>query len=347
MPNQLHRRDFLKLSALAGLGISLKPFSGIPSWNSNGQLARVATNSVSVYSAASDKSEIKFQRLRDDVLNVYYEVESEDGPAYNPIWYRVWGGFVHRAYLQTVRYVLNPVVEYLPNPLQLIEITVPWTQSYMYREGTGWFELYRLYYGSVHWIKAVEQGPDGALWYRIDDELINGENMDYYIPAQHARLIPASELTPLSPDVPLSDKRIEVDLAQQKLYAYEGSMLAMDTSISSGTGYVPEDDIPWVTPVGSFYIESKVPSKHMGYSDLTNDMSKYIYPGVPWVAFFEPKLGIAFHGTYWHTNFGSRMSHGCVNLPTDKAKWLFRWALPNCDYSKMETIGLGTRVEIY
>ncbi|HLL49593.1 MAG TPA: L,D-transpeptidase [Thermomicrobiales bacterium] len=36
--------------------------------------------------------------------------------------------------------------------------------------------------------------------------------------------------------------------------------------------------------------------------------------------------GHALHGTYWHTNFGAPMSHGCVNLPLDVAAWLYRWA---------------------
>nr|MDA8088057.1 peptidoglycan DD-metalloendopeptidase family protein [Nitrospiraceae bacterium] len=29
---------------------------------------------------------------------------------------------------------------------------------------------------------------------------------------------------------------------------------------------------------------------------------------------------------YWHNNFGHPMSHGCVNMKTPDAKWLFDWA---------------------
>ena len=36
--------------------------------------------------------------------------------------------------------------------------------------------------------------------------------------------------------------------------------------------------------------------------------------------------GHALHGTYWHGNFGVPMSHGCVNLPTEAAVWLYDWA---------------------
>jgi lipoprotein-anchoring transpeptidase ErfK/SrfK len=38
------------------------------------------------------------------------------------------------------------------------------------------------------------------------------------------------------------------------------------------------------------------------------------------------KAGYAMHGTYWHDNFGQPMSHGCVNIPTGKAAWLYNWA---------------------
>jgi lipoprotein-anchoring transpeptidase ErfK/SrfK len=38
------------------------------------------------------------------------------------------------------------------------------------------------------------------------------------------------------------------------------------------------------------------------------------------------KDGAAIHGTYWHTSFGTPYSHGCINLPTDKAEKLYEWA---------------------
>jgi lipoprotein-anchoring transpeptidase ErfK/SrfK len=50
----------------------------------------------------------------------------------------------------------------------------------------------------------------------------------------------------------------------------------------------------------------------------------YYLPGVPWTMYFHK--GYAIHGTYWHNNFGTRMSHGCINMKTPEAKWLFKWA---------------------
>jgi len=98
-------------------------------------------------------------------------------------------------------------------------------------------------------------------------------------------------------------------------------------------------------------------SKHMGNSTLTDLLAEYLLPGVPWVSFFqpqdgwisvaEPKDGVAFHGTYWHTNFGTRMSHGCINMRNDEAKWLFRWLNPVMKTDTMSTIGMGSQVIVY
>jgi hypothetical protein len=83
----------------------------------------------------------------------------------------------------------------------------------------------------------------------------------------------------------------------------------------------------------------------MGDGTLTDDPEAYELPGVPWVCFFT-KDGIAFHGTYWHDNFGSRMSSGCVNLRSADARWLYRWTTPAIYAGEWYTRGMGTLVEI-
>jgi lipoprotein-anchoring transpeptidase ErfK/SrfK len=47
----------------------------------------------------------------------------------------------------------------------------------------------------------------------------------------------------------------------------------------------------------------------------------YYLPDVPYVMYFYKDYGL--HGTYWHHNFGTPMSHGCVNFPTVDAGWIF------------------------
>ena len=112
------------------------------------------------------------------------------------------------------------------------------------------------------------------------------------------------------PDQSESDKWIEIDLSQQRLYAHEGQKTVLNARVSTGTWQHP-------TVTGRFKIYAKYRATRMtgpGY-DL---------PNVPWAMFFYG--GYAIHGTYWHRNFGTQMSHGCVNMKTLEAKWLYQGA---------------------
>jgi hypothetical protein len=353
------RRDFLKLGAVSLAALAFRPVYNYGELLDDENLARVAISSISVYSKPDEESTIKFQRYRDEVLHIYEEVISDKKPFFNPLWYKVWGGYINSAHTQRVTASLNPINQNLTEGLHPAEITVPYSQSY-YKKDNVWTPLYRLYYETNHWVVGLEEGPDGFPWYRIKDEMFASfDSLDYYVPAQHVRLIPSEELAPISPDVPVGQKYVEVSLSQQNLKAYENGQVVMNTKISSGLNYHPEGETSYNTPTGTFFVQNKMFSKHMGDSTLTDsiDDSVYILPGVPWVSFFdpkngwgnvpEPKDGVAFHGTYWHTNFGTQMSHGCVNMRTNEAKWLFRWLTPAMKSGEMSTIGLGTQVFVY
>lgn len=344
MQREISRRDFLKLAGLGMASLAFRPFRQINEVLDSENLARVAIRSVSIYAEPNDKSKILYQRYRDDLLNIYYEEVSEDGPGWNPVWYRVWRGYVHSGYLQRVRTQLNPLLEKIPEKGQLAEITVPISQTMRHTTYTGWTPVYRLYNESTHWILGLDDGPDGEPWYRVRDELLD---IDYHVKAAHLRPIPAEELTPISPDVPPHKKRIEVSISRQMLTAYENDKIVLQTRISSGVpqripvpGQVPTD-----TPTGSYTIQSKMPSKHMGDGNLTSDLNAYELPGVPWTCFFAPH-GVATHGTYWHQNFGIPQSHGCVNMRTEEAKWIFRWSTPVSAVTDWEKLGMGTQVTV-
>ncbi len=108
----------------------------------------------------------------------------------------------------------------------------------------------------------------------------------------------------------MTGRWIDVNLSQQRLTAYQGNTPVFSTLISGGLPRTP-------TVVGRFRIQTKLTSTRMrgpGY-DL---------PGVPYTMYFYK--GYAIHGTYWHNNFGRPMSHGCVNMRTPDAAWLFNWA---------------------
>ena len=66
----------------------------------------------------------------------------------------------------------------------------------------------------------------------------------------------------------------------------------------------------------------------MGSVQASGAPGSYTLPGVPWTSFFIFETGVAFHGTFWHNNFGIPMSHGCINMRNEDAKWLFRWVTP-------------------
>lgn len=342
----ISRRDFLKLGALA-LG-SLAFTSFLPEFTGydDSDLARVCIPSVSVYKEPSDKSRIVGQWFRDEVVRIYETVIAET-PAYNPVWYRVWGGYMHRARLQRVKIRYNQPLLVLPENGMLAEVTVPYSQAYIYRKWDGWKTTYRLYYSTVHWIKAIEEGPDGKPWYRILDEL---DETTYLAPAAHLRPIPPEEFAPITPDLPFEAKRILVNLASQTVTAYEDNRPVFETKISSGLAGVSTSDISTATPVGDFRVIVKMPSKHMGEANLAASLNDYVLPGVPWTVFFTER-GHAFHGAYWHDNFGVPMSRGCINMRPEDAKWIFRWTRPPAAFEDINPLtldrkGFGTLVQI-
>jgi hypothetical protein len=346
--SRISRRDFLKLSTLALGGLAFSQFKPRLGDFEDTSLVRVATDSVSVYSQPNDTSLIVSQWLRDELVHTYEEVNSGT-PGYNPIWYRVWGGYMHRAHLQKVKYSYNKPLPIIRENGQLGQVTVPFTQTMRFVENRGWVPVYRLYYDSVHWIVGLDEGPDGEPWYRLMDELLD---ITYHVAAVHLRPIPDEEFAPISPEVPYAAKRIEVSLATQVLTCYENDKVVLQTMVSTGvpSNYLGTTGISTTTPSGKFKVEVKMPSKHMGQGNLAADIDDYVLPGVPWCTFFTEQ-GHAFHGAWWHDNFGVPMSHGCINMRPEEAKWLFRWTLPSASAAEMDPLtldrkGFGTVVRI-
>lgn len=305
-------------------------------------MVRVTTSLIYVYAQPDFKSARIGRLRRDTVLHVEPHL-SLTGPVHNPRWYRLPTGYVHSAYLQRVRRYHNSPVYWFPEEGQLGRITVPYTRSYRNTRTYGWVKQYRLYYDSVHWITDVDQGPDGEYWYVLTDELLH---VQLYVPAAHVYPVPPEALKPVSPEVPLQEKRIQVSIAEQRLTAYEGDQLVLDTPVSTGIPNMPTSNgVPSATPSGRFRVSVKMPSKHMGDGELTDDPEAYELLGVPWVSFFH-STGVAFHGTYWHDNFGRMMSHGCVNMRNRDALWLYRWTHPSAGPWDWNRKGNGTKVDV-
>ncbi len=117
---------------------------------------------------------------------------------------------------------------------------------------------------------------------------------------------------------------IDVNLSAEYLTVWDGSIVLAETYVSTGRE-------GFETPTGTFYINSKIEVQTM---EGVLGGEYYNVPDVPWVMYFTD-VGHALHGTYWHDNFGTPMSHGCINLPMGFAEWLYGIASE------------GTRVEIH
>lgn len=109
-------------------------------------------------------------------------------------------------------------------------------------------------------------------------------------------------------------KRIEINLSNQHLYAYEGEKLKYEFLVSSGKWFP--------TPTGTFNVWYKTPSNRMRGGNIKLG-TYYDLPNVPWNMYFYKDYAI--HGAYWHKNFGHPMSHGCVNLLPEDARLLYSW----------------------
>lgn len=108
-------------------------------------------------------------------------------------------------------------------------------------------------------------------------------------------------------------RSIEVNLTTQTVYLYENGETVKTWLASTGKAETP-------TGTGRFKIGWKTPLQDLGCFPG----AEYCTEDVPWVQYFNGDE--AFHGTYWHNNFGQVMSHGCVNLPIPEAKFLYDWA---------------------
>jgi lipoprotein-anchoring transpeptidase ErfK/SrfK len=121
-----------------------------------------------------------------------------------------------------------------------------------------------------------------------------------------------------------TDKLITVDLGSQKLYTWENGVVQKSVNVSTGMYYTP-------TVRGDFKVYKKIFKQDMrGYFP---PYEPYYVRNVPHVMYFHGAFAI--HGTYWHNKFGSRASHGCVNLPLKEAAELYTWA------------DVGTRVIVF
>ena len=333
----LSRRDFLKLGSATLLSLLFEELQLDSAQATQVTVqGRVQATNLFVRDAPAYSGKKIMTLKRDDLVDIDGQVFGGEQGDYNRQWYRLTNQtYVYSGYIQSVETTLNPAVAEIPDSGMLGEITLPYADSFY---GINISPSYgpRLYYGTTHWVTAmVVDKRDGSQWYRAFDPATNAY---YYIRPEWTHLFSPEEIAPLSTQVPENEKHIEIYLNRQLLLAYEWNVLVYAARVATGRKN-------YESPTGWFHTFHKRPTYHMfGGAD---EFSVFDLPGVPWDSYITDS-GVALHGTYWHNDFGTQHSHGCINMSLQDAKWIYRWTLPTVPFREKLVLqpGIGTRVQI-
>jgi len=339
------RREFLRLSSLgllAGMALTLPgrryvnnlfsqlhnrlpPFFDItetiyPIENiSPNQLGRVLDAAIDIFDIPSFDGTRLSSYYRDQIIPISGLTVGKSEDSFNMVWYKVGEeGYAHSGSIQPVFTITNAIPDTTPTSGAVAEVTVPFTDA-RWDPGEDQRVAYRFYYATTYWVVERVEDENGQPWYGVRDD--KWEYI-FYVPAAHMRIIPPEETAPISPHVPPEMKRIEVHLPEQVLIAYEYDEPVFMARVATGAKFSNGD---YSTPTGQYTTFHKRYSRHMARGNLA--ANGYDLPGVPWNSYITEE-GIAFHGTYWHNNFGRPRSHGCINLSPQAAKWVYLWTTP-------------------
>jgi hypothetical protein len=351
MSSKLTRREFLRLSG-AALAAALLP---TPLWSrqSTGptRMGRAIHASTIYQSPASDADRLGTYNHQ-DVFAILQEVRAPGLNSYNDLWYETPDGYVFSAWVQ-------PLWVWPPQPtLPSVgewgfwgEICAPFTDARS-DPSLDASSPYRFYNGNVYHVIDVAWDDQSNGWYKVYDEFPPPTYQ--WAPARDVRRVTREEFSPIHPFA--GAKRVEVDLTRQRITCFEGDQTVFTTPCSSGIGMQTlADGSPWdlSTPVGDLGVLLKQPSRHMSNRPQKPEdpypPEMFDLPGIPWNTFFD-RSGTAIHGVYWHNDFGVRRSHGCLNVSTDAARWIYRWTYPlggtEDDYVQSD-YRVGTPIKIF
>lgn len=159
---------------------------------------------------------------------------------------------------------------------------------------------------------SVPLGPALAQKYGVSTAPVAQGDLPVY--SEDLFVKPTLEATDAPAPPPGVAQSIVVSLSRQTMWAYEGDTVVFSSLVSTGKP-------GFETPPGTYQIIVKKDIEDM--EGLIGG-EYYNVEDVPDVMYFTNE-GHAFHGAYWHNNFGAVMSHGCINLPLDVAAWLYDW----------------------
>jgi hypothetical protein len=118
-------------------------------------------------------------------------------------------------------------------------------------------------------------------------------------------------------------KWIDVSILRQMLVAYDGTRPVYATLVSTGADGLGDPKETHSTVQGVFLVHTKHVAATMDGNDVGDEFD---LRDVPYVQYFHE--GYALHASYWHDEFGTPRSHGCINLAPADAAWLFAWTEP-------------------
>jgi lipoprotein-anchoring transpeptidase ErfK/SrfK len=338
MTKKMSRRNFLKQSLAVAGGFLINPFEHwrqqTAEWPDAERLGRVCVGRLDLRQRPSANSPSVGVLYEDAIVVSLREVIGERPMGvFSKTWVETPDGYLYAPSVQPVFYRPNPVDTDLPETEIgrgfWAEVTVPYVDFTMANPPvrSPWLKeaiFPRLYYSQIMWVDDFRTLENGQVQYRVMEH--HGSYGDvFWADATAFRRLTEEEVTPIHPEV--EEKQVEVDLDQQTVSCYEGKREVYHCRISSGTkfDYLGEQIDNWRTPTGEFFIWRKAISTHMsgGQSGFGYDT-----PGIGWTCLFTGD-GIALHSTFWHNNWGTPRSHGCINAAPDDAKWVFRWTYPH------------------
>ncbi|HJS20228.1 MAG TPA: L,D-transpeptidase [Anaerolineales bacterium] len=365
MKHSISRRDFLKIAGVSLGSLAFRPYTipdfeslsaprRLPQFPNSTIIGRVVDPGIDLRSLpTNDPSQnTSIAKLDADTLVEWGRevVGNVVGGLTNQRYVETPQGYIYSSVLQPTRNLPNTPITEMPagQPGFWAEVTVPYVE--LAHEGavaSPWLQDHiaynfppRLYYGQVVWMDQVRTSS-GFPEYRWN-EGANGHGYGYgasgeYYWADGAgfKVLTEEDVAPISPDVDPAAKTIRADLDRQTLSCFEGNTEVYFCRISSGLNYDPatgqlSDEL--ATPVGNLLTHWKIISLNMTAGTF---QSGYSTPAVPWSTVISGD-GISIHGAFWHNAFGEKRSHGCINVTSEDAKWIFRWTTPHISLAQSE-----------
>jgi lipoprotein-anchoring transpeptidase ErfK/SrfK len=332
------RRDLLKGVIAFGGAMTLCPWLTVNAqggdWSESEKLGRVCSGLVHIRSKPSINAESLGILYEDSVVAWLREIIGEiPGGRMNARWVETPDGYIYASSLQPVKYRPNGLIDDMPETSIgkgfWAEVTIPYVDLIMANppKRSPWLKDAlnpRLYYSQVIWIDDLKTGDDGESYYRVNERYGFGDI--FWANAKAFRPLNADDLKPISPEV--ENKRVYIDAttSRQYLTCLEDEREVFYCKIASGAKWNTDGQIveSWGTPPGVHRTWRKSISTHMTGGTTGGGWD---IPGVGWTVLFSG-TGVAIHSTFWHNDYGTPLSRGCVNVKPEDAQWIFRWTMP-------------------